>query len=175
MITYRLTGAKVGLRSLSAADAEGAYFDWLQQSEVIAALSSQKWPISRSGLADYIRANTDCAGVALFGICRLADDLLVGTVRLALLDAVARVGGIGVMIGERSVRGGGLAGEALSLAIRYGFDTLNLQKICAGVASGNAASLALFRRSMQVEGVRRRQVFADGQFQDEHMFAVFRD
>lgn len=175
MTPYRLMGLKIGLRALSPKDAEGEYYIWLQQSDVISALSSQYYPISRDGLAKYIAANLDQDGIAFLGICRLEDGVLVGTVRLAVMDKIARVAGIGIMIGDPSARGCGFAREALSLVINYGFDTLNLQKICAGVASSNAPSLALFRSIMSEEGIRKKHVFANGSLQDEHMFAVFRE
>ncbi len=172
-MTYRLTGTRVGLRSLDASDANGSYFDWLQEPEVVAALASQKFPTSRDGLAAYISENTDNQNVALFGICELANDRLVGTIRLSVLDPIARIAGVGILIGDPSARGKGLAKEALQLVTAYGFDELNLHKICAGVASGNAPSLALFRHVMIEEGTRREQVFANGSYQDEHMFAIF--
>lgn len=170
---YRLSGTKVGLRSLDTSDADGPYFDWLQEPEVVAALASQKFSISREGLATYIRENTDRQNISLFGICDLTNDQLVGTIRLAILDPIARIGGVGIMIGEPSARGRGFAKEALELVASYAFAELNLHKICAGVASGNLASLALFRSVMSEEGVRKQQVFANGRYQDEHMFALF--
>jgi len=173
--TFRISGVKVALRAIRPEDADGPYFDWLQQPEVIAGLSSQKLPTSRDGLRAEIRAGLDRPDVAWFGICDLPSGRLIGTVRLSAINWIDRTAAVGILIGEAAARGGGRAREALEFAVAYGFDTLNLQKIYAGVASNNVASLALFRATMQEEGCRRHHVFSEGAYRDEHMFARFRE
>lgn len=168
---FRMMGQLVSLRAIVPEDADGDYFDWLQQPEVVAGLSSQKLPISRDSLQTQIRAGLDRPDIAWFGICAAADGRLIGTVRLSAINWIDRTAAVGIMIGDRDARGRGAAKEALELVIAYAFDTLNLQRVYAGVASNNASSIALFQSVMTQEGIRRRHVFGGGHYHDEHMFA----
>lgn len=71
---------------------------------------------------------------------RHARERFVGWVLLIPEDAV----GPDVEIGWRLVRdtwGRGIASEAVLAAVRHAFDTVGLNEIVAGIASGNAASL----------------------------------
>lgn len=173
-VTYRLLGSKIGLRSLNKEDAWGNYYSWLQTPEIVEILTTQKFPTSRENLENYIHNNNNAGVEALFGICHLKTDNLLGTLRLSNFDWISGTASIGIVIGDKNARGKGFAKEALLLCISYAFNTLNLQKIYAGVASNNTPSLALFGSVMQKEGIRRNHVFSEGSLRDEHMFAIFK-
>ena len=173
-IVYRLLGNKIGLRSLNKEDASGDYYNWLQSPEIVEILTTQKFPTSRENLENYIQNNNNAGVEALFGICHLKTNKLLGTVRLSNFDWISGTASIGIIIGDKNARGKGFAKEALLLIISYAFNTLNLQKIYAGVASNNTPSLALFNSIMEKEGIRKNHVFSKGSLHDEHMFAIFK-
>ena len=69
----------------------------------------------------------------------------MGFVYLNGIDWFARNAELGMLIGERSRQGKGLAKEALALVAGYAFDTLNLNKLYLRVAAFNARALRLYR------------------------------
>ena len=62
---------------------------------------------------------------------------MVGFVYLNNIDWFSRNAEFGILIGERSKHGKGLAREALSLLVGYAFESLNLHKLYLRVVAFN--------------------------------------
>jgi RimJ/RimL family protein N-acetyltransferase len=77
---------------------------------------------------------------AIFAIEDKADGAFVGLVYLHNIDWFARNTEFGMLIGERSRQGKGLAREALALVVGYAFETLNLNRVFLRVATFNRGS-----------------------------------
>ena len=78
-------------------------------------------------------------------------------------------------IGEPARRGQRLGRRAFSLAIRFGFDTLNLHRIHVYVAEYNKASLrACAACGYQEEGRLRDYIYFDGTYHDAISMSVLR-
>lgn len=70
----------------------------------------------------------------------------------------------------------GYATEAAREVVRYGFETLNLNRIFGGLFEGNAASRAiLLKLGMQYEGCARQSVVKWGKPTDVHIYAILRE
>jgi RimJ/RimL family protein N-acetyltransferase len=73
-----------------------------------------------------------------------------------------------VLIGERRCWGKGYGAEAISLATRYAFEELNLNKVIAGIYAANVASLKAFLKAgFKEAGVLRQHRFCKGVYMDE--------
>ncbi|SFQ83166.1 GNAT family N-acetyltransferase [Hymenobacter arizonensis] len=69
--------------------------------------------------------------------------------------------------------GQGLATEALTELLRFGFDDLRLHRIEAGCAVGNAASIRVLEKAGMTREGRKRQVLPiRGQWVDNFWFAI---
>jgi ribosomal-protein-alanine N-acetyltransferase len=102
-----------------------------------------------------------------FAIALLADDRLIGTTALHLIDWVHRVGETGSMIGDRSLWGKGYGTESKQLLLRYCFDTLGLNRMESHTFEDNARSARhLEKCGYQVEGRFRQRIFRDGRYWD---------
>lgn len=70
----------------------------------------------------------------------------------------------------------GYATEAAREVVRYGFETLNLNRIFGGLFEGNAASRAiLLKLGMEYEGCARQSVVKWGKPTDVHIYAILRE
>jgi RimJ/RimL family protein N-acetyltransferase len=72
--------------------------------------------------------------------------------------------------------GNGYATEAAREVVRYGFESLKLNRIFGGCFGENAASRAiLLKLGMQYEGCARQSVVKWGKPADVHIYAILRD
>jgi RimJ/RimL family protein N-acetyltransferase len=99
----------------------------------------------------------------------------IGTIGFGHIDWVNRNANIAATIGEPEYWGKGIIGEASKLVIEYGFNELNFHKIYAGIYKPNKRSLrAAEKLGFQKEGVLKEEQYVDGQYQDNHKFALFK-
>jgi RimJ/RimL family protein N-acetyltransferase len=79
-------------------------------------------------------------------------------------------------IGDNSFRGKGLGMEALSLAMEFGFQELNLHRIQLNVLSYNKPAIALYERlGFKKEGTYREFVHRDGKRHDMYLYGILRN
>jgi ribosomal-protein-serine acetyltransferase len=107
-----------------------------------------------------------------FGIVR--DDALVGVVGYLPIDRVNRCGEIGYWLAERE-QGRGIMTMSCRFAVRYGFLTLDLNRIQIAAGTDNAASRAIPKRlGFTFEGVLRAREYLYGRFIDHAMYSQLR-
>jgi ribosomal-protein-alanine N-acetyltransferase len=106
---------------------------------------------------------------------RLPDQILIGAAGLRDIDPEHRQAELGFWIG-REWWGKGYAREAAGALIRYGFESLGLNRIYAHHMTRNPASgRVLLAAGMQREGVLRQRVRKWGVYEDVVLYAVLRD
>jgi RimJ/RimL family protein N-acetyltransferase len=164
---------EVTLRPLELADIDQLYV-WESDSE-LNILSG--WGPRRSRAAfhqRYGRRITEPeADLYMFGI--EVEERLVGYVQLALIDISERRAAVGIVLGDRTVWGRGIASTALRILLDYAFTGRNLERIYAEVYSFNTRSLRLFERvGFQHEGVLRQHEIHNGSRQDMHVFGMLK-
>lgn len=128
-------------------------------------------PYSMKNAEDFIAYTRKSDPVTIFAI--ECDGAYVGNVGLHPCEDVYRMSAeIGYFIGE-PFWNKGIATKAISLAVEFGFDSLGLNRIHAGVFSFNEASVRVLEKcGFQREGVSREAVFKEGAFYDEIRFAI---
>jgi len=109
-----------------------------------------------------------------FAITRQEDGRLLGAISIRA-NARHKKAEIGYWIGS-PYWGQGYATEAARAIIRYGFETLDLNRIYALHFSENPASGRVMQKAgMQFEGVLRQDVLKDDQFRDHVVYAILRE
>jgi len=104
-----------------------------------------------------------------FGIVR--EGLLVGVVGYLPIDRVNRIGEIGYWLAERE-QGRGVMTACCRFAVRYGFLTLDLNRIQIAAGIDNTASRAIPERlGFKLEGILRGRENLYGRFIDHAMYA----
>jgi len=113
--------------------------------------------------------------IANFALRLIPTGQLIGCVGLRDIEAQHRQAELGFWIGV-DWWGRGYAREAARAVIRFGFETLDLNRICAHHMTRNPASARVLQAvGMQREGVLRQRVQKWGVYEDVVLYAVLRD
>ena len=110
-----------------------------------------------------------------FAIRLLPGSPLIGSASLRDIDHEHLQAELGFWIG-RDWWGQGYASEAAAAVIRFGFETLGLNRICAHhMARNPAAGQVLLHVGMQREGLLRERVKKWGVYEDVVLYAILRE
>ncbi len=100
---------------------------------------------------------------------------IIGTVGFTSFSVAHNVGEIGYVLSSK-YWGMGIASEAAERIIRFGFETLSLNRIEARYMIENEASRKVGEKlGMSLEGVIRGGVFAKGKFKDVGLMSILRE
>jgi ribosomal-protein-alanine N-acetyltransferase len=163
------------LRELAAADSP-AVFRIFSDPEVTRYYDFDTFSTSEQA-SDLIhrQAQRFERGEALrWGITQTADNIVIGTIGLIVNQSNA-TGGLGYDLGQPYWRHG-IMSEALSIVIRYGIRSVNLNRLQALVMPGNEASAKLLAKlGFTEEGTLRQYAFFKGRYQDLRCFSLLRE
>src|SRR5512139_1396526 len=154
------------------------YLSWLTDQENLKSLnliSYQLTPVTQEKLDRYFDAFKNSKTDHLFAI-RIADgDGFVGT---ATLREIGHGGlyDLGILVGDKAVRGKGVARETIGAVTRYAFEELGARKVCSSFADSNiAVMLAFLKNGFKIEGLQRQQQMAlDGTVSNRYIVGRLR-
>jgi ribosomal-protein-serine acetyltransferase len=148
-------------------DANRAYLRrWLPWVDLVATEED-----SRSFL-ETVNAQREDGRGPTFGI--LHDGALAGVVGFLPVDRVNRCGEIGYWLAEQT-RGRGVMTQCCRFVVRYGFLTLDLNRIQIAAGTENVESRAIPERlGFRFEGVLRSRENLHGVFIDHAMYSLLR-
>ena len=110
-----------------------------------------------------------------YAIHKNEPDTFIGYGMIYFLNRHNRSCMLGIVIGEKSEWGKGYAREALTAIVTYCFNTLEVNRIGAGVYEFNERSIRLFERvGFKREGVTRQSILRRGQFYDEIQYGLLK-
>jgi len=113
---------------------------------------------------------------AYFEIWHNIDKRPIGVVSLHSIQYISRIAELGINIGEKNYWGKGIGTTALGLVIKYGFEELNLHKICASVEGSNMASYKVLEKlGLKREAVLKKTKYVDGVYIDGFRYAIFQE
>ncbi len=170
-----LEGAHVRLTPLSAADAP-IIARWQLDNEYLRQLDANPaFPRNESQISEWIRDGHRGREQFLFGIRALFNDDLIGFLELGEVMWTHRSTWIALGIGERDQRGKGYGYEAVTLALNFAFQELNLHRAQLTVFSYNEAAIRLYEKLGFIrEGVYREFLERDGQRHDMYLYGILR-
>lgn len=161
--------------------ASNEYLRWMNDPEVTRTIGRFDYllPVSRAKLLQYFD-DIDTDSTVFLGIHmrprRGRRARLVGTLKIYDLDALAHRASLGIMVGDRSAWGRGIASAAIRAACRYVFEVLGYGKVTAGYLASNVGMHRAFQKNgFTAEGRLRKQVYFAGRLDDHLMVAKFRD
>ena len=171
-----LVGPRMYLRPLEEGDLTDEYRSWLNDPDVTRYMRTGKWPVTPASLRRYWERFQTSTTDIVFAMVVQENDRFIGTVALNNIDWIYRTADTGIMIGNKEFWGKGYAFEAWSLLMEYAFTGLDLRKVVAGAAPGNAASVrALEKLGLQREGVLRQHALVYGTYIDSFLFGLLRN
>ncbi len=140
--------------------------------EVAANLLRVPHPYTEQDARTFITSRKQSSD-ADFAISLRSEDRLIGGIGLQIDSANPRAE-LGYWLGV-PYWGQGYATEAARAAVEYGFQTLGLHRIWAGVFAGNSVSANVLRKSgMRHEGGLRQHVLKWGTFIDLEIYGLLR-
>lgn len=105
----------------------------------------------------------------------LGDDKPIGFMGFSNIDPVNKNANIILAIGDDQYRGRGVGKLALRFLVEYGFKTLKLHKINAGVIKENKAAVQLNKSlGFVTEGAFKDEAFFGAKFHDQLSMALFK-
>ncbi len=110
-----------------------------------------------------------------FAIRKKDTEELIGLIEIDGISHNNRFAWISIGFGAEIERGKGYGYEALSLAIEYIFNELNLDRLQLNVISYNKAGIKLYEKLGFIkEGIYREAVFRDGVRSDLYLYGLLR-
>jgi RimJ/RimL family protein N-acetyltransferase len=156
-------------------DANRNYCTWMNNPEVNRYLESrfEKWSVKK--LKDYVnkmKRKSDCVFLAVIA---KGENRHIGNIKIGPIDSTHKFADVGIMIGEKSFWGKGIAAEVISLVVDYAFNKLGLHKLTAGAYSNNIASIKAFKKAgFSAEGVRKKHYLCNGDYVDGVLLGIVR-
>jgi len=100
---------------------------------------------------------------------------LVGNCSFFDLDWRNRCCEIGIFIGDKEYWGRGYGTQVMQLMLKYGFNTLNLNRVYLRVYESNPRGIKCYEKAgFRHEGRLRQAIFQDGRYIDLLMMSVIR-
>jgi RimJ/RimL family protein N-acetyltransferase len=168
-----ISGQSVRLEALDPErDVTPEYLSWLNDPAVFRFLGS-KFPQTTLSARNYVQGITRPNFIAK--IILRADGRHIGNLAMQGFDPIHRNMELGIVIGETAARGKGYGREACTLAIRYAFDHLGVQKVTAGTVAGNDGMKKVFLGlGFAIEGTLRSHYELEGKRLDVLRFGLLR-
>lgn len=131
-------------------------------------------PKTRAQLKKIYENGDDNAFIPL-AVRKKGSDGLIGLVEIDGISQNNRFAWISIGFGIENERGKGYGYEALSLAVNYAFNELNLERLQLNVISYNEAGIRLYEKlGFKKEGVYREAVLRDGIRSDLYLYGLLR-
>jgi RimJ/RimL family protein N-acetyltransferase len=170
-----LQGDRLDLRAPRDGD-QPALFALFSLQQVVRYWSTPAWT-ELAQADDWLERQTgfrqDGTGLT-WAIADRVDDALIGTVSLYAFKPEQGLCEVGYTL-HPARWGGGLASEAVRVALRYAFEELGMRRIEADTDPRNAGSCGLLERVGFVrEGYLRERWFVDGELQDTAFYGLLR-
>lgn len=168
-----LTTERLSLRPLQVDDADSLH-------DAFADVDLMRWWSSGphktiAETRDYVQQNCEGDRWQTWAITMMEEDQALGWVVFVWPEYRKDVREIGYIL-NRSAWGKGIATEAVSRVIQYGFDDLNLRRIYADVDPDNLSSIKLLKAmGFQQEGHLRQEWETHIGVRDSLIFGLLRD
>lgn len=168
-----IRGRNVQLTEIQAKDKEKMFL-WINDADTVHFNAPYK-PVSWSGHQAWFESLGKDPSRIPFAIRKNSDRSLIGAVQLFDIHPIHRSAELSIRLGSDRDRGQGLGTEAVSLALQYAWNELNLVRVWLRVLSSNARAInAYLRVGMKKEGVMKKSAFINGKFQDQVVMAALR-
>lgn len=169
-----LIGEKIYLRPLEREDA-ATFVPWVNDQEITRNLILFR-PMNRDNEEDFIARASKEQGGMVFGVALKKDDRLIGNTGFHAVHPKDHHAGFGILIGDKAEWDRGYGSEATSLMVRYGFTTLNLNRIWLHVYEYNSRGRRAYEKvGFQVEGALRKHCFREGKYWDVIVMGLLRE
>lgn len=169
-----LKGRKVILRPLNKETDLESCLRWVNDEEIRQYIK-RSMPMTVQMEANWLDSMGTKEDDITLGIETL-DGVFIGSMGIHNINWKDRTAMTGALIGEKEYWGKGYGTDAKMILLNYAFNSLNLRKICSSVVVYNKRSIDYsLHCGYKLEGVRKKQIFKKGKYQDEVLLAIFKE
>lgn len=161
----RIDGDEIYLASLNNDHATENYVEWLNDKAINQYLETRHVQQDLNSIRSFIESCNGDSSIVLLGIFT-KEGKHVGNIKSGPIDNKNKKTDIGIMIGDKSIWGKGIASEAIYLLTDYLFSERGINKIEAGCYESNVGSKKAFEKNgYLVEGLKRETFFLENRFE----------
>jgi RimJ/RimL family protein N-acetyltransferase len=175
-----IIGRRVRLRPVEEEDLP-RFVSWLADPEVRRHLALYH-PMGMEQERRWFEANVTAGDTQAWSIdCRAVPSTPevwqhIGSCGFHAIDWRNRVGELGILIGAKDYWGQGYGTDATRTLVRWGFGTLNLNRIFLKVFADNARAIRCYEKvGFQLEGRLRQDNFDNGAYRDTLVMGILRE
>ena len=166
-----ITGERIYLKIMREENATADYSGWLNDSAVNKYLETKSATVQ--GLKNYITEKLADDNCLFFGIFMKADNRHIGNLKLEPIDWRKKSAVFGILIGDKSYWGKGLATEATKLIVNFAFNKLNLVTLELGAIADNLAALRVYEKiGFKVDEIIKGQIDYNGRPFDQIIMTI---
>lgn len=167
---------RVYLRALEVEDYEKS-IKWRKDEEIWSKVVGTKYFVSSEYEKKWVtEAIFESSKNIKLAICLKENDEYIGNIYLTNIDWKNRNACYGIMIGEKEYWGKGLAQEALTLILEHAFMDMGIVRVYARYLKDNLASINAAKKcGFKEEGILRKAVFKNGDYQDIKIMSIIRE
>lgn len=167
---------RIYLRALEPDDYKVS-IKWRKDDEIWTTVVGPKYFVSSAYEKQWVEDSIlDSSKNIKLAICLKENDKHIGNVYLTDIDYRNRNAIYGIMIGDKSYWGKGIAKEAISLILHYAFMDLGLIRVEGIYLTKNLASINAAKKcGFKEEGILRKAVFKNGDYQDLKIMSIIRE
>ena len=157
---------KLSINILQVEQVTQRYVDWYSNEEVVRYSDNQYRKFSFDGQCSYVQNCLQNEDSDLYGI--FDDTTHIGNILIRGLSSYHKKAELTYVIGETNYWGKGVASFAIANMIKIYREKFDLNKLFAGIASGNiGSSKVLEKNGFVIEGIRKKHLFYGGNFFDQ--------
>lgn len=142
----RLLTPRFELRELRESDVSERYLSWLRDPYARRYITAAATTTTLDDLREYVKDRLRRSDVLFLGIFERGGGVHIGNVKFEPVDAAAGYAIMGILIGDRSYRGKGVAQEVLTAAGRWLGGERRIREIALGVDADNAPAIRAYEK-----------------------------
>jgi len=174
MTVVYYNGERIDFRPIETDDCDQLR-TWVNDPRVWSTLG-HRLPINAHREREWIESRGKDDKDIVFGIVVRESGQLIGTCGLHAINPISRSATYGLVIGDTRMHGQGFGTEATKLAVKFGFEELNLHRIQLDVFDFNRPAQRVYEKAGFVhEGCRRQAFYRHGRYHDVHVYAILRN
>lgn len=145
-MTVRIETRRFLLRELSERDVSARYLSWFEDPDAQMNISAAATTKKLEDLRQYVAQRTGRDDVLFFGIFDKTSGAHVGNVKYEPVDSTLGYAIMGILVGDASYRGKGVAAEVLTSSGEWLKEHRNIREVALGVHRNNAGAIKAYEK-----------------------------
>lgn len=163
------------MKNIELADCTEKYVNWLNNNEINRYLECRLSVQTLESVARFVLDMKESKTNYMFAIVHKKLNMHIGNVKIGPIHPLYKNAFVGYLIGEKQYWGKGFASEAVYLATKFCFDSLDLHKVNAGIIASNIGSIKVLEKlGFKKEACIRDDEFQDGKYWDVYRYGVLK-